>query len=503
MEQPAPPTRAQREFIFQRVGYDPTPEQWAIHLDTARSRLVIGGERAGKSLVSAMELLCWLIGRPDFLAWIVGPDYVQCRAEFAYILSALQKIGAVKEVSFPRIGACSLTTAFNGVCVTKTSDDVRKLAGTAPDGVLLVEAAQQTWEIFLKVRGRVAEKRGFILLSGTLEAGADWYPSLWQRWRAQNSDGGSAHSLPTWANKHIFPGGRQDPELLAISATLPADLFLERYGAIPCPPAGLVFREFSYEQHVREIAWRTYVKEPGMITGHHKDALAAGHDWPIEITVDPGYAHAYAVLALTWWGDQVYCFDEVYETGLVAEEVIARCKERWWWKRVTGGVIDIAGQQHPGAKSQVEIWRHTAGLNLRVNRVGIVEGILRTRTFFLNPATQQPRLFIAPKCKGLLAELAKYRYHKSVENRPVSELPIDRDNDACKALAYWLYDRFGPVLRKRRKTQDLGQPFAFGAGPSNAPEMTILPGNTPAGVRFGYNRAPAGPDLSFEVPHHE
>jgi hypothetical protein len=394
-----------------------------------------------------------------------------------------------------------LTTAFNGTCVTKTSDDVRKLAGTAPDGVLMVEAAQQTWETWLKLRGRVAEKRGFTLCSGTLEAGADWYPSLWQRWSAQNSDGGSAHSLPTWANKHIFPLGRQDPELLAIEATLPADLFLERYGAIPCPPAGLVFREFSYEQHVREIAWRTVVKAAGVITGHHKDALAAGHDWPIEIAVDPGYAHAYAVLAFTWLNDQVYCFDEVYETGLVAEEVIARCKERWWWKRVTGGVIDIAGQQHPGAKSQVEIWRHTAGLHLRVNRVGIVEGILRTRTFFLDPATKQPRLFIAPKCKGLLGELAKYRYHKSAENRPVSELPIDRDNDACKALAYWLYDRFGPVLRKRRKTQDLGQPFNFGADVHQRDVRDIVRGATPDGVRFGYNRAPAGPALSFEVKH--
>ena len=103
---------------------------------------------------------------------------------------------------------------------------------------------------------------------------------------------------------------------------------------------------------------------------------------------------------MTWQNDQVFVFDEVVDTGLVAEDIIARCKERWWWKHVKGGVIDIAGKQHPGSKSQQEIWRSAAGIYLRTNRVGVVEGILRLRTFLVNPATKQPRIwFIARRVK--------------------------------------------------------------------------------------------------------
>jgi hypothetical protein len=335
--------------------------------------------------------------------------------------------------------------------------------------------------------------------SGTFESGADWYADLWTRWQGANPEGGRSFSLPTWCNLAIFPGGREDPEIKALEATLPADLFLERYGAEPCPPAGLVFREFSYATHVREIGWHTYVREPEKLTGHHNDTFAAGHDWPIELAIDPGYAGGYAVVALTWIGDTVYAFDEVFAQGKVAEDIIAECKARWWWKRVTGGVMDVAGKQHPGSKSQVEIWRHEAGLHLRVNRVGVVEGILRLRTFLQNPATQKPRIYFSPRCRNALEEFRKYRYVKDSENRPVTELPLDRDNHSLKALGYWLYDRFGPVLRKHRKSQDLGQPFGFGGAVTTVPEVVILPGVTPGGVRFGYNRVPEDPALSFEV----
>jgi len=163
-------------------------------------------------------------------------------------------------------------------------------------------------------------------------------------------------------------------------------------------------------------------------------------------------------------------------------------------------VIDIAGKQHPGSKSQVEIWRHSAGLRLRVNRVGIVEGILRARTFLNNPATGKPRIYFSPRCRNALAEFREYRYPKDTDNRPITEIPIDRDNHSLKAISYWLYDRFGPVLRKHRKPQDLGRPFAFDDVPQAGRDIAILPGVTPQGVRFGFNETPNAP-LTFEVKH--
>jgi hypothetical protein len=140
--------------------------------------------------------------------------------------------------------------------------------------------------------------------------------------------------------------------------------------------------------------------------------------------------------------------DEVYEQGVVAEDVISLCQERAWWDGVTGGVIDVAGRQHAGLPSHVEIWQAKTGLYLRSNRVKVVDGINRLRTFLRDPGSGETRLLVNPLCKGLIGEFAKYRYRVVVENRPVREEPIDRDNHALKALGYWLYAKYGPVERE-------------------------------------------------------
>lgn len=448
--------------IWRHLNYQPTAEQLAAHLHPARLKLVAGGERGGKSFSAAMELIrrCNV---EDGLFWIVGPDYEQARAEFDYCAQALTTVGGIADISYPQRGQCSLTTAWNATIETKTADDVRKLASQAPDGILMAEAAQHPYDSWLKLRGRVAEKRGWLWASGTFESSLGWYAEVWQRWQVDNPEGGQSFSLPTWANLAVFPGGRADPEIKALEATYPADLFLERFGAIPCPPAGLVFREFSFAQHVSDAA----VYDPSR---------------RVELAVDPGYAGAYAVLALQDDGGFVSVIDEVYMTGAVASEVIAECKKREWWSMVRSGVIDIAGRQHQGLPSHVEIWRDEAGIYLRSNQVGIVDGIARTHTFLSDPATKTPRIQFAPHLKHTFTEFGRYKYPQVAENRPVQEEPLDRDNHALKALAYWLYAKFGPVERTPTHPTLGHDPFAV-ADPAQ-PGMSLTLNAERQTVRF-------------------
>ena len=108
-------------------------------------------------------------------------------------------------------------------------------------------------------------------------------------------------------------------------------------------------------------------------------------------------------------------------------------------------MIDIAGRQHHAAPSQIQIWAAHANLRLRSHRVWIKDGIDRLRTFLRDPGSGEPRITINPRCQALIREFANYRYHEPREHRPISELPIDADNHAIKALCYWLFDRFGYV----------------------------------------------------------
>ena len=52
---------------------------------------------------------------------------------------------------------------------------------------------------------------------------------------------------------------------------------------------------------------------------------------------------------------------------------------------------------------------------------------------------------VKSRWQALIREFGSYRYHEPREHHPISEQPIDADNQAIKALWYWLYDRFGAV----------------------------------------------------------
>ena len=428
------PIEAKR-IAWRERGYTPNPAQEPIHASIARLLCIAGGWRAGKSLTSAEEAAPWLIvSGPGTVFWIVGPDYDQARAEFKYLVDGYDGSGLIIRVSMPQNGRCQFRTTLGAQLITRSSVKERTLGGEAPDGILMVEAAQQTYETFLTLRGRVAEKRAPLVLSGTFERGKTWYSDLWESWQAENLDGGQSFSLPTWSNTAIFPGGRQDPEIKALEATFPADVFQERFGAIPCPPATLVFKEFSHLTHVKACPF--------------DDKLA------VQLWIDPGYAHHYAVQAvqIDYYGNVLH-IDEIWERGLVTSQMIQIARRREWWPKVQFAVMCMGGRQHQAMESPAEVWQQEAGIPVFSEPVPIADGIERHRTYLINPATGKPRMFYDPKCKGSIWEYGHYKYHEIVEARPVREVPIDADNDALKATAYGLVHNFGFV--GRRPIQDV------------------------------------------------
>lgn len=440
-----------QDNLFATLGYEPSEEQWLFHRDRHRIRQVIGGERGGKSYSSAMEGLSrspFTVDGGPGVFWIVGPDYNQARPEFQYILDGYRALGREPvKVSQPQNNASPWLMELPGGTTweTRSSNDVKKLASFAVDGVIMAEAAQQGYDVFLKLRGRLIERRAWLVMSGTLEKGEPWYPECYQRWQGPNLENAKSFSLPTWSNHHIFPGGRGDPQIKELEATFPPDLFLERFGAKPTPPSGLVFKEFSFNTHVEEL-------EP--------------MDLPVELAIDPGYTGAYAVLAIQQAGGLTRVIDEVYVRFGVAQEVIEECKSRWWWELVpkggegkTGGVIDIAGKQHQGMASHVEIWATDAGVTLRSQPVSIEDGILVVRTLLKNPKDGRPRIVFDAGLSalkdhdghplGVLGELGMYRYPERTGLQAQTDKPIDRYNHALKALGYWEYDKHGPVMGRK------------------------------------------------------
>lgn len=415
------------------LGHEWTEPQEDIIQCGEREILVGGGERAGKSFVSAdyFNVRFW----EGDLYWIAGRDYDRCHAEFEYIAQAMLALGAVKpnDIHTPQNGQWLLTLETGAVVKTWSLKDWLKVGSEAPDGIIIAEVAQITHTEYTRLCDRTAEKRGWVLGSGTYESSLGWFPELWKLYQLPAQIGRS-FSLPTWSNLRVYPGGELDPEILRLKGKYPDDYFMERFGGVPCPPSGLVFPEFRYLIHVRELAIQ---------------------DAPIYLFIDPGYDGAYAVEAVQLSGETVSIVDEIYEQGLVTEQIIDVVMQRPWAKLIAGGVADIAVRQHQAMPAVEEVWLKKAGIALSSNYVKEEEGRERLHTFLtVNPIDHQPRLFIDPKCTGILSEFgvapnpftneaAPYKWKEDRVGHVIGQHPDDKNNHGIKALIYGLVDQFG------------------------------------------------------------
>jgi len=420
-----------RNAVFQILEYSPTAEQSKIHDSDARIKLVAGGERGGKSVVGAKEAV--LAAPLSTLIWLVGPEYDIARTEFEYCMNDFNKMAVLHDVSFPKQGPCSLKlkgTKETPGCeiVTKSAKEPQKLGMEAPDFILACEAAQMEYEAYLRLRGRIAEKRGRMALTGTFEGSIGWYPELYNRWQTVNAEDAQSFSLPSWSNDKVYPGGRDDPEIKKLEAETPHDIFMERYAGVPCKPSGLIMTEFSNAVHVGEYDFNP--------------------DLPVELAVDPGYSGAHVVEVIQSKDDTVYLIDEIYLQGYVTEEIIDICKQKKWWGKVTGGAIDFAGRQHQAMAAPVEVWQNRAGLYLSSKQTQLDAGIDLLRSFLLvNPITNKPKMFINHTCKGLISECGGGKSPVFGGGPWLRDLntgkPKPVNDHACKAVIYWLVSRFG------------------------------------------------------------
>jgi len=349
------------------LGHEWNPEQESIILCNEREILAGGGERGGKSYVAAeyFNVRFW----EGDLYWIAGRDYDRCHAEFEYIARAMIALGAVSpdDVHTPQNGQWHMQLSTGATIKTWSLKDWLKVGFEAPDGILIAEVAQITHTEYTRLCDRTAEKRGWVVGTGTFESSLGWFPEMWKLYQLPGQTGKS-FSLPSWCNKYVYPGGQQDEEILRLKAKYPEDYFMERFGGVPCPPKGLVFPEFRYLNHAKEMVVQ---------------------DAPIHLCIDPGYDGAYAVEVVQIFGETVHIVDEVYEQGLVTEQIIDVVMQKPWARLIASGTADIAVRQHQAMPAVEEVWLAKAGISLSSNVVKEEEGRERLHTFLtIRPSAQ-------------------------------------------------------------------------------------------------------------------
>jgi len=171
-------------------------------------------------------------------------------------------------------------------------------------------------------------------------------------------------------------------------------------------------------------------------------------------------------------GPKVRIIDEIYQHYTIAQDIIPIVMARPWWKHIKekAGVIDNAGQQHQGNKSQVEIWREMAHVALRSTYVFQDDGLHRFQLGLQEIGDDNKPLLMFDyrldasigydgRAKGILGELNLFKWRDWKEGKNNAAAPIDANNDAIKATWYWLYDRYGPVVERKRQTKKVTRAY--------------------------------------------
>ena len=440
--------------ILSAIGVTPTEAQWPIVKTLARFVAISGGEQGGKSFIVVVIAILRFILLPrsgaPYLIWLVGRKYENSKKEWEYLIQFSLVLGWLAPNSYSKAGPDKQRRAVlkDGTEIrTLTIAEEMNIGMERPDIIIGCEMAQASEEGYKKLRARAAASGGHLLMSSTYESREDWYMDLYESWQAPSKMHVS-FALPSWSNQHVYPGGREDPEIQALIADTGDEFVLERMSGVPRKPFGLVFgRDFSPKIHVREI---DYI--PGL---------------PVYLAIDPGYnrsVHAAEAIQMPIDGP-IHVFDEIYDNTHTTSGMIEALMNRPWWGDVDRNecVIDIQATARQQAQDDppILIWQEKSGLSLNCVRVPIIDGIDRFRSFLLyDHVAERPGIVMAPRCTGLRSELGdgkspitgrKQAYSWKVDARKeiVGPVPSKKYCDAIKAVTYFLVYKFG-YYKKRQ-----------------------------------------------------
>ncbi len=413
-------------------------EEWKeVGYDSSYIKLAMGGEGSAKSFHAGVFTVAHIYFDPvvssaSKLYWVVGADFEDAQKEFRYIYDFLDQLDYVSGKGMPasKTDQWWLETKGGQRVETISGYDPTKVAREAPYGLVGAEFTRFTREVFDRCVGRInrsANQGGWGFFSGSYESSLGWLPDLVKQVSGPNALKMRPFKIPTWANLFYYPGGRDDPAILLEEERTSPERFMERFGAEPAPPKGIIFHEFRNQHHVDPL-------------------LEYDPDHPVYLFIDPGDT-IYCVLFVQLIEGECRILEELYVAHWTHDQVVNETKSRIGYGLVKGITIDVAAKQpHMGNLPALDMWHRDTPFTIDAKFQKIDDTIERVRVALSqNPVTGRPRLRIHPKCAGIISEMGggPPPYEDGGPwLRIVSSVgygaPTKKNDHACKALGYGL-----------------------------------------------------------------
>lgn len=440
-----------KDRYFAEIGYRPFPGQQRVHYNATRHRVLCNGRRWGKTLVGGHEAECMAFVK-NFLGestrgWIIGPEYSDAEKEFRVVHDSLKALGvdkiSSKFLNNTENGNMHIRTRWGFDLECRSARHPESLVGEGLDFVIMVEAGRhkrKMWGDY--VRPALSDKRGWSFASGVPEGASEnsLLYSLYQRGKDPSKPSWWSMRAPSWTNPIVFPGGREDPEILEAEDDLTEDEFQRQYGAQFVDNIGRVMKEWDDDTHLTDLEYN--------------------RRWPLYAAVDFGYTNDWV-----WLWIQVDEFNNVYVIGeerftLRDTEDIARLefKDHVLLPKLLSIYVD------PSSPDDANILRRILKVNTKANtggeiktRLALIRSALKQRPSHLPDGhpDKKPQLLVDRSCTKLAWEMRTgYRWpEKKSQVQNDSEVPLDKDNHGPEALGRFFKGHMERTSETRRARQ--------------------------------------------------
>lgn len=398
----------------------------AVHHNSGKTEV-----GAIKSLISAHTKLNFVDnGRDPYVGIIAAPTR-----------DMLKKLSMAKFLGYaqPWVKDFNKTeqtvTLIDGQVVYGVSADrPQRAEGIRASFAWVDEVFQCSEQFFLEMQARVSDQRGQIFCTGSLGVQYVNPKNHWayQYFKEQSLEG--YHCLEwTTAQNPYFP---QD-ELARLKNTLDPKTFRAMFEISWDSPA-----ENAVYQIARENLMRGYVYDP---------------DLPTFCTIDWGWNHFMACLFVQYnpENDTLYVFDEIVESRLTLDSLASRMRSKGY--KIQEYWCDVSGKQtrEQSGISNIDWFHKNHKIDFRFMKSEIGYGIAAVRAKLKDGAGRFKLKFDEVKCPKTIDHHKNYHYPVN-DGRIVSELPVDKDQDACDALRYLIFGKFN-TIRETQKMKSFNQ----------------------------------------------
>lgn len=457
------PRVVDKQAYFRKVGYRPHPKQLLFHNSKARYRIPVCGRRFGKSKMAGTDREPELLV-PKRREWIVGPTYDLAEKEFRVIWEdmivnlGLGRDKRIKKAYNKKQGVMFIEFPWQTRLECRSAEHPDNLVGDSLDHVIMSEAAKHKKETFERyIRAALSDRRGTADFPTTPE-GFNWIHEMWEY--GQNPDFPEYESwhFPSWTNPHVFPDGRNDPEIRAVERTTTKAWFDQEYGADFTAFVGKIYAEWQESVHVKPHTfnpeWANYIAFDWGFTNPmaavefqvdpfdrvyvwrlwykrhmHLPTFIASMKEDIEVANIPGYK-----IDLT--------FGDCADPGAVAY-VCEHFHPCWAMPQSKHGTVEGKGKQtaQSGWREGVELVGSFLKMREPSDNADLSEMVTQLDLSYAD-SLREPSLYVDPSCKDLIREFNNYKAPEQKTTTNVREAAQKYDDHALDALRYGLMHVF-------------------------------------------------------------